>query len=44
LENEISNQWHKSYGGGLWLNGLYVVTARPTYFISQEDKPRIAFD
>ena len=40
---EISNQWHKSYGGGLWLNGLNVVTARLTYFVSQEDKPRIAF-
>ncbi|MGO4821358.1 MULTISPECIES: metallophosphoesterase [unclassified Flavobacterium] len=40
---ENSDKWHQSFGGGLWLNGLNVVTARLTYFKSQDDRPRIAF-
>lgn len=43
LDNENSNQWHRSYGGGLWLNGLNVVTARLTAFKSEVDNIRIAF-
>ncbi|MCF6133374.1 metallophosphoesterase [Flavobacterium wongokense] len=41
--NEDSNTWHRSYGGGLWLNGVGVITARLTYFKSEIDKARIAF-
>jgi hypothetical protein len=43
LDGENSNKWHKSYGGGLWLNGLGVITARLTYFKSESDPVRIAF-
>jgi len=43
LDGENSRAWHKSYGGGLWLNGLGVITARLTYFKSEIDNARIAF-
>lgn len=43
LDQEHSNKWHQSYGGGLWLNGLGVITARLTYFKSESDSARIAF-
>ncbi|MGC4042043.1 MAG: metallophosphoesterase [Flavobacterium sp.] len=43
LDGETSNTWHRSYGGGLWLNGLKVITARITYFKSEIDNARIAF-
>lgn len=43
LEAETSRNWHQSIGGGLWLNGLNMVTVRLTYFKSDEDKARIAF-
>jgi hypothetical protein len=43
LPDEYSNAWHRSYGGGLWLNSLGVVTARLTYFKSEIDNARIAF-
>lgn len=42
LDGENSNQWHQSVGGGLWLNGLDLITARLTFFNSQ-DGNRIAF-
>ncbi|MEO4005842.1 metallophosphoesterase [Flavobacterium sp. CAU 1735] len=42
LDGQDSQKWHNSYGGGLWLNGLNVITARVTYFRSNEDG-RIAF-
>lgn len=42
LDGENSNQWHQSVGGGIWLNGLDLVTARFTFFNSQ-DGNRIAF-
>ncbi|HBI00164.1 MAG TPA: metallophosphoesterase [Flavobacterium sp.] len=42
LDGENSNQWHQSVGGGIWLNGLDLVTARLTFFNSQ-DGNRIAF-
>ncbi len=40
---ENSNKWHQSVGGGLWLNGLDVITARLTYFKSADEEARIAF-
>lgn len=36
LPGEDSNKWHTSYGGGFWLNGMNVVTARLNYFNSEE--------
>ena len=44
LDGETSNKWHQSVGGGLWLNGLNVITARLTYFKgTADDQARIAF-
>jgi hypothetical protein len=43
LDGETSNKWHQSVGGGLWLNGLNVITARITYFKSEHEEARIAF-
>jgi hypothetical protein len=40
---ENSDKWHQSFGGGLWLNGLNVITARITYFKSADEEARIAF-
>lgn len=42
-DGEKSNKWHQSFGGGIWLNGLNVITARITCFKSAEDDARIAF-
>lgn len=41
LNGEDSKEWHQSAGGGLWLNGLNVLTARVTYFKSIDDPGRI---
>ncbi|WP_240337982.1 metallophosphoesterase [Gelidibacter japonicus] len=35
-KNDNSNQWHQSYGGGLWLTGAELLTARVSYFNSIE--------
>lgn len=43
LSGESSKTWHRSYGGGLWLNGVGAMTARLTYFKSETDHSRIAF-
>lgn len=43
VDGEKSNKWHQSFGGGIWLNGLNVVTARITCFKSADDDARIAF-
>ncbi|NGY38357.1 metallophosphoesterase [Flavobacterium sp. XN-5] len=43
LDGETSNKWHQSVGGGIWLNGLNVLTARLTYFKSADDQGRITF-
>ena len=40
--NENSNQWHNSYGGGFFLNGADVMTARVALFNSV-DGPRFSF-
>lgn len=42
LDGEDSNKWHQSVGGGIWLNGMDLITARLTFFNSQ-DGNRIAF-
>lgn len=36
LPEESSDKWHTSYGGGFWLNGINVVTAKLSYFQSSE--------
>ncbi|MES2573499.1 MAG: metallophosphoesterase [Bacteroidota bacterium] len=41
MDGEESKKWHQSVGGGLWLNGLNVLTARITYFKSIEDPGRL---
>ena len=43
LDGENSQKWHQSVGGGLWINGLNVVTGRLTYFKSVDDRARITF-
>ena len=42
LDGEDSKKWHKSLGGGIWINGLNVITGRITYFYSNEDRARVA--
>ncbi|HSD06843.1 metallophosphoesterase [Flavobacterium sp.] len=42
LDGEDSQKWHQSLGGGIWINGLNVITGRITYFKSNDDKARIA--
>jgi len=32
IEDDRSNKWHQTGGGGFWLNGADVITARVTYF------------
>jgi len=32
IEDDTSHKWHQTAGGGFWLNGADVVTARFTYF------------
>ena len=43
LDGENSQKWHQSVGGGIWLNGLNVITGRITYFKSTDDQARITF-
>ena len=42
IKNDTSNQWHHSAGGGLWLNGVNLITAKLSYFQSS-DGGRISF-
>ena len=42
-KGEISEKWHQSFGGGLWLNALNVITARITYFQTTNEEYRVAF-
>ncbi len=42
LPNDYSEQWHQSAGGGLWLNGVNLVTAKLSYFYSS-DGGRVSF-
>ena len=41
VDNQSSAKWHQSVGGGLWLNGADVVTARVTCFYGS-DGARVA--
>jgi len=43
LKGEDSQKWHQSIGGGLWINGLNVVTGRITFFKSAGEASRIDF-
>jgi len=43
LSNEDSDRWHTSYGGGIWLNGAQMVTARVSYFQGQDNEGRVVF-
>jgi len=43
IDNEDSKKWHQSLGGGIWINGLNVITGRITYFKSNDDKARVSF-
>lgn len=43
FNGENSDKWHQSFGGGLWINGLNVITAKITYFKSTDEEARIAF-
>ncbi len=42
VSDDTSEKWHQSVGGGAWLNGLDVVTARVFYFYGS-DGGRVAF-
>lgn len=42
LQDDFSTKWHNSYGGGVWLNGVNVLTAKLSYFHS-EDGGRVSF-
>jgi len=42
LNNENSNKWHTSAGGGIWLNGAQMLTASISYF-KGADPGRIVF-
>ena len=44
LDTEDSNTWHQSFGGGLFINGLNIVTGRLTAFKGNNGEPlRISF-
>lgn len=36
LDNDTSQKWHQSAGGGIYLNGVNLVTARLSYFQSSD--------
>src|SRR5690606_37818990 len=42
IDNDSAKQWHQAGGGGLWLNGVDVLTAKMSYFHSS-DGGRIVF-
>ncbi|MFT3793325.1 metallophosphoesterase [Flavobacterium sp.] len=42
LEDDFSDKWHQSVGGGLWLNGVNLITAKLSYFQSS-DGGRLSF-
>lgn len=37
VENDNSDTWHTSYGGGLWIGSLNAVALKAGYFVSEED-------
>ena len=42
LDDESSNQWHDSYGGGLWINSADAIQAKASIFAGSEG-PRLQF-
>ena len=36
LQDDFSNKWHNSYGGGIWLNGINVITGKVSYFHGED--------
>ncbi len=42
IDNEDSEKWHQSAGGGFWLNGVDMITAKIFYFYGS-DGGRVAF-
>lgn len=36
LKNETSDKWHQSFGGGIWFNGINLLTAKFSYFRSSD--------
>ncbi|WP_298152652.1 metallophosphoesterase [Flavobacterium sp.] len=42
LPAEPSDKWHTAFGGGLWLNGINIVTAKLNYFYAA-DGGRVSF-
>ncbi len=42
LDDDRSEKWHQSAGGGVWLNGVNLLTAKLSLFVSS-DGPRLFF-
>ena len=36
IPNEVTDKWHTSYGGGLWINALDQVALQTSYFFSSD--------
>lgn len=36
LDEDISDKWHQSFGGGVWMNGANLLTAKLSYFHSSD--------
>ena len=36
LKGEDSEKWHQTFGGGLWINGVNLITGRVSYFHSSD--------
>lgn len=36
VENDNSDKWHQSYGGGIWINGVNIVTGKLQLFNSSD--------
>ena len=41
LDGENSKRWHNDFGGGIWLNGINLITARVSYFKSPDEAGRV---
>ena len=42
VKNDTSDKWHQSFGGGVWLNGVNLITTKLSYFHST-DGGRVSF-
>jgi len=38
VDNDTSDEWHTSYGGGIWISGLNSFALNAGYFVSEEDQ------